>query len=142
MDVSLTISPIRNAEGNVTGVSRVVRDVSEQKRSRTALWESESRFRQLADAMPQLVWAARPDGYVDYYNKRWHEYSGSPDVEGTGVAGHPPPRRPDAGGGAVDRVATDDHALRDGHPPAGPAHRPLPLPSHAAPSPRSTMPVP
>lgn len=38
--------------------------------------ESEQRFRQLADAMPQLVWTANPDGTVDYYNERAREFSG------------------------------------------------------------------
>ncbi|WP_207553002.1 sensor histidine kinase [Consotaella salsifontis] len=41
-----------------------------------ALRESESRFRHLADAMPQLVWTALGDGTVDYYNCRFQEYSG------------------------------------------------------------------
>ncbi|MBE0695285.1 MAG: PAS domain-containing protein, partial [Anaerolineaceae bacterium] len=40
------------------------------------LRESEERFRYLADAMPQLVWMAKPDGTVDYYNQRYHEYNG------------------------------------------------------------------
>ncbi|NJO12192.1 MAG: PAS domain-containing protein [Gammaproteobacteria bacterium] len=26
--------------------------------------------------MPQIVWTARPDGYIDYYNERWYEYTG------------------------------------------------------------------
>ena len=30
----------------------------------------EETFRQLADAMPQLVWTATTDGVVDYYNAR------------------------------------------------------------------------
>ena len=33
-------------------------------------------YRHLADAMPQIVWTARPDGYVDYYNQRWFDYTG------------------------------------------------------------------
>ena len=33
-------------------------------------------YRYLADAMPQIVWTARPDGYVDYYNQRWFDYTG------------------------------------------------------------------
>jgi two-component system sensor histidine kinase/response regulator len=37
---------------------------------------SEERFRQLADAMPQIVWTARPDGWLDYYNQRWFDYTG------------------------------------------------------------------
>lgn len=31
-------------------------------------------FRQLADAMPQIIWAARPDGELDYYNRQWFAY--------------------------------------------------------------------
>lgn len=62
--------------------------VSEADRSRfaSALQESEERFRQLADAMPQLVWTADPDGRVDYYNERWREYGGIlPTVEDGGL---------------------------------------------------------
>ena len=31
---------------------------------------------QLADSMPQMVWAATPDGDIDYYNQRWYQYTG------------------------------------------------------------------
>jgi len=31
---------------------------------------------QLADSMPQMVWAAAPSGDIDYYNQRWYEYAG------------------------------------------------------------------
>jgi two-component system sensor histidine kinase/response regulator len=41
------------------------------------LRQSEQRFRQLADAMPQIVWTASPDGELDYYNQRWFDYSGT-----------------------------------------------------------------
>jgi PAS domain S-box-containing protein len=37
---------------------------------------SEQRSRSLADAMPLVVWTARPDGAVDYFNRRWFEYTG------------------------------------------------------------------
>ncbi|HEV2662157.1 MAG TPA: PAS domain-containing protein, partial [Ktedonobacteraceae bacterium] len=30
----------------------------------------------MASAMPLIVWTARPDGNVDYYNQRWFEYTG------------------------------------------------------------------
>lgn len=43
-----------------------------------ALAESEERFRVLADAMPQMVWSTLPDGYHDYYNARWYEFTGMP----------------------------------------------------------------
>ena len=43
-----------------------------------ALAESEERFRVLTDAMPQMVWSTLPDGYHDYYNARWYEFTGMP----------------------------------------------------------------
>lgn len=43
------------------------------------LRESEMRFRQLADSMPQIVFAAGPDGRIDYFNRQWYEYTGLPE---------------------------------------------------------------
>ena len=37
---------------------------------------SERRYRTLAQAVPHIVWTARPDGTVDYFNQRWFEYTG------------------------------------------------------------------
>ncbi len=56
-------------------------DITERKKNEVALRESEARFRQLADSMPQIVWTARPDGYIDYYNERWYEFTGFPRNE-------------------------------------------------------------
>ena len=36
----------------------------------------EEDVRHLADALPQLIWIARPDGYIEYYNKRCYDYTG------------------------------------------------------------------
>jgi PAS domain S-box-containing protein len=33
-------------------------------------------FRDLIDQMPQMVWSTLPDGYHDYYNRRWYEFTG------------------------------------------------------------------
>jgi len=41
-----------------------------------ALHQSEQRYGHLAEAMPLLVWTARPDGAVDYFNQRWFDYTG------------------------------------------------------------------
>jgi PAS domain S-box-containing protein len=64
-----------------------------QMRDAQALTESESKFRILADAMPQMVWSTRPDGYHDYYNARWYEFTGMPagstDGEGWNGMFHP-----------------------------------------------------
>jgi len=38
---------------------------------------SETEFRQLADSMPHIVWTAKPDGAVNYFNERWYSFTGS-----------------------------------------------------------------
>ena len=58
--------------------ARHAADLIERIRFEEALRQSEAQFRQLADAMPQIVWTARSDGYLDYYNERWYEYTGFP----------------------------------------------------------------
>lgn len=40
------------------------------------LRESELRFRQMANTVPNILWTARPDGSRDYYNQRWYDYTG------------------------------------------------------------------
>lgn len=56
------------------------------------LEDNDKRFRILADSMPQIVWTARPDGWVDYYNQRWFDYTGMSGREthgwGWGLAVH------------------------------------------------------
>jgi PAS domain S-box-containing protein len=56
-------------------------DITERKHLEDTIRRSEARFRELADAMPQIVWSAGPDGKVDYLNRRWHELSGVPPGE-------------------------------------------------------------
>lgn len=41
-----------------------------------ALLLSQEHFKFLADNIPVIVWTARPDGYLDYYNRRWFDYTG------------------------------------------------------------------
>jgi PAS domain S-box-containing protein len=60
--------PVLDAEGNVEAIIGTTRDVTDQKRDA-------QRYQFLADTMPQIVWTAKPDGQLDYYNKRWFEYS-------------------------------------------------------------------
>jgi PAS domain S-box-containing protein len=70
--------PLFDDAGAVRGAVGCFVDITARKEIEAALLESEKRFRQLADAMPQIVWAARPDGYLDYYNERWYEFTGFP----------------------------------------------------------------
>jgi diguanylate cyclase (GGDEF)-like protein/PAS domain S-box-containing protein len=48
----------------------------ERQRSYQRAIDSEANFRQLADSMPQIVYTARADGWLDYCNQRWIDYTG------------------------------------------------------------------
>jgi PAS domain S-box-containing protein len=50
---------------------------------------TEKDFRQLADAMPQIVWTADAEGAVDYYNQRWFDYTGRTWEEAKGWGWQP-----------------------------------------------------
>lgn len=58
-----------------------------------ALSQNQAQLQVLTDAMPQMVWSTLPDGFHDYYNARWYEFTGAPpgSTDGEGWSGmfHP-----------------------------------------------------
>ncbi|MBO9588326.1 PAS domain-containing protein [Devosia sp.] len=70
--------PRKDGEGRVYRFPGVAIDITDQRRAAEALAKSELEFRTLADTMPQMVWATRPDGFHDYYNARWYDFTGVP----------------------------------------------------------------
>jgi PAS domain S-box-containing protein len=62
--------------------ARHAADVIERTRTEDTLRRSEAQFRQLADAMPQIVWSAAPTGQITYLNQRWTEFTGRPADRG------------------------------------------------------------
>jgi PAS domain S-box-containing protein len=103
--------PVIGESGKVEAVAGSTRDITERKLAEEQLRESEERFRQLADAMPQIVWTARPDGQIDYMNRQWAEFTGLPESvgnEGWGQILHP-----DEAPSAAERWAA---SLRSGDP--------------------------
>ncbi len=46
--------------------------------------DGEIRFRMLAEAIPQIVWTALPEGGVDYCNRRWYELTGLTEAQTVG----------------------------------------------------------
>lgn len=65
-----------DSTGKATRMLGMLFDISDRKQTEAALRDSELRFRTLADTMPQLFWVVRPDGYHEYCNQRWHDYTG------------------------------------------------------------------
>lgn len=55
LDVSVTISPIRDKQGNIVGASAIARDVTAAKKTRTALQETESRAESLFQSAAQGI---------------------------------------------------------------------------------------
>jgi PAS domain S-box-containing protein len=51
-------------------------DIEHQVQTEEVIRKSELKFRTLADAIPQIVWTANPDGEIDFFNHRWFEYTG------------------------------------------------------------------
>ncbi len=76
----------KDAHGQILFLASTFEDLTEHKQAEAKLRESEAKLRLLADTIPQLAWMARPDGHIFWYNRRWHEYTGTTaeDMEGWG----------------------------------------------------------
>ncbi len=61
LDVSVTISPIKDGAGNIIGVSKIVRDIGARKVVERSLRAANASFRQLVDSSPCGVYAVDAD---------------------------------------------------------------------------------
>lgn len=76
--VDFVYQPIRNAMGEVEDIFVEAADVTERVQAEAKLAESEARFRGITNSIDQMIWSTLPDGFHDYYNDRWYEYTGVP----------------------------------------------------------------
>jgi PAS domain S-box-containing protein len=74
-DVSLVISVVERCWGHVQRVAAEAR-----------LRASEAKFNAIANSIDQMVWSTRPDGFHDYFNDRWYEFTGVPSGSTDGEA--------------------------------------------------------
>lgn len=96
--ILLRANALRNGKNKIIGAIVAQMDITHQKRLETTLLESEEKFRTITNAMPQIVWSARPDGHHDYYNQQWYNVTGvlesSIDAEGWTNLIHPEDQAP------------------------------------------------
>lgn len=68
----------RWSAGGRAFTTTIWRDITERITADAALRESESRYRALLEAVPQLVWTSAANGTCDYFNPQWQHYTGAP----------------------------------------------------------------
>lgn len=87
------IVPVRDDSGEIKRWLGVNTEVTTQQATQAALKVSEQKYDVLTNAMPQMVWSTLPDGFHDYYNAQWYEFTGVPygstDGEGWNGMFHP-----------------------------------------------------
>ena len=69
--------PLRDGEGNIIRWYVLLTDIEDRKRAEEALRTSERELSMIIEAIPALVWCARPDGGLTYVNRRVLDYTGT-----------------------------------------------------------------
>jgi PAS domain S-box-containing protein len=75
---------IKDEAGQILGAINCIHDITHRKRAEELLRESEVRFRTVADNVPQVIWTNESGGKPNYFNRRWHEYTGLSPEESLG----------------------------------------------------------
>lgn len=81
VDISLSISPIRNLEGTIVGASAVASDISERIHTERKLRESERRFRGVFEQAPHGMAVAESDGSITKVNEAFCRMLGYSEAE-------------------------------------------------------------
>ena len=83
IDISLTISPVRDAKGRIVGASKIARDITERKEAETRKGESEKRLQDLLAAIPAAIYTTDAQGKVTYFNQAAVDLAGRTPVLGS-----------------------------------------------------------
>lgn len=78
IDISLTVSPIKNSRGNIIGASTIARDITGHKQLKSSLMKSERDYRELVGLAQEGIWAVDDREYTIYVNQRMADMLGYP----------------------------------------------------------------
>ena len=76
VDVSLSVSPLRDAYGKIAGAAKIGRDITERKISQEVLRQSEERFRTLVSLIAEVPWNTDAEGRFVAPQPAWSAYTG------------------------------------------------------------------
>ncbi len=82
LDVSLSVSPIKDTRGKIIGASKIARDISERKAAEAKLRESEHQLQELLAAIPAAIYTTDAEGKITYFNEAAVEMAGRTPVIG------------------------------------------------------------
>jgi len=83
LDISLTVSPIRDNGGRIVAASKIARDITQQKCAEEALRDSERRLQDLLAAIPAAIYTTDASGTITYYNEAAVEFAGRRPIIGS-----------------------------------------------------------
>ena len=83
--VEVSLSGIVTSAKKVRLIAVVLLDVTEQAAYERSLRQSESRFRGVTQAMPQLVWTCNSAGEFTFVSDRWETFTGQPSADSRGL---------------------------------------------------------
>ncbi|MGJ7917079.1 PAS domain S-box protein [Massilia sp. LXY-6] len=86
--ILIRTAAIRNERNEIVGAVAADLDITAQVAAERALKDSESRFRSIANVIPQMVWSAPAGGENDYLNSRWTEFTGLTIEQSAGRGWH------------------------------------------------------
>ena len=84
--VDFVFQPVRDEQARTTGIFIQATDATQRVAAQAALRDSEAKFRAITNSIDQMIWSTLPDGFHDYYNDRWYEYTGVPYGSTDGAA--------------------------------------------------------
>jgi PAS domain S-box-containing protein len=83
VDISLTVSPLKDDQGGIIGASKIARDITERKLAEARLRDSQRQLQDLIEAIPAAIYTTDAQGRVTYFNQAAAELAGRTPTVGS-----------------------------------------------------------